>query len=52
LIDGSPRAAHADGDLYYWIQTGITGGMPSFAGQLSPSQTWDSVNYLRTIENR
>ncbi len=45
-------AAHADGDLFYWIQNGITGGMPTFSGQLTPSQTWDIVNYLRTIQNR
>ena len=45
-------AAHADGDLFYWIQNGLTGGMPAWAGQLTPSQTWDIVNYLRTIENR
>jgi mono/diheme cytochrome c family protein len=44
--------AHGDGDLFYWIQNGIPGGMPSFASQLTPSQTWDVINYLRTIENR
>jgi mono/diheme cytochrome c family protein len=44
--------AHQDGDLFYWIQNGRPGGMPAFADQLTPSQTWDIVNYLRTIENR
>jgi mono/diheme cytochrome c family protein len=45
-------AAHTDGDLYYWIQNGKPGGMPSFAGQVTASGTWDIVNYLRTIEAR
>lgn len=42
--------AHPDGDLYYWIQTGRPGGMPAFADRLTPSDTWDLVNYLRTIQ--
>jgi mono/diheme cytochrome c family protein len=41
---------HPDGDRSYWIQNGISGGMPAFAAQLGPSQTWDIVNYLWTIE--
>lgn len=42
--------AHSDGDLYYWIQNGLPGGMPGFTGQLTPSNTWDIVNYLRSLE--
>ena len=44
--------AHPDGDLFYWIQSGRPGGMPAFATGLTDAQTWDIVNYLRSIERR
>lgn len=44
--------SHRDGDLFYWIENGRPGGMPSFAGQLSDDQIWDLVNYLRSIQRR
>ena len=48
LVDHA--GAHPDGDLYFWIQNGLPGGMPAFSDRLTPSQTWDLVNYLRSIQ--
>jgi len=50
LVDHA--AAHPDGDLFYWIQNGLPGGMPAWGSQLTDSQIWDIVNYLRSIEKR
>ena len=50
LVDHA--AAHSDGDLFYWIKNGLPGGMPPWGSQLTDSQMWDVVNYLRSIETR
>lgn len=41
---------HPDGDLYYWIQTGIQGtAMPAFEDKISDDETWHLVNYVRRL---
>jgi mono/diheme cytochrome c family protein len=40
---------HSDGDLHYWIGHGLTGGMPAWAAQLSDTQIWDVIDYLRSL---
>lgn len=42
---------HLDQDLYFWVQNGIQGtAMPAFAGTLNDQQTWDVINYIRSIQ--
>jgi mono/diheme cytochrome c family protein len=45
-------SGHSDGDLFYWISNGMPGGMPAWAVQLSETQRWDLVNYLRAINGQ
>ena len=46
-------ATHPDGDLYYWIRTGIEGTpMPAFEEQFSSEETWHLVNYVRRLANQ
>ena len=41
---------HSDQVLFNFIQNGILpSGMPAQKGNLSEQQTWDLVNYLRTL---
>lgn len=40
---------HTDGDIYYWISTGLPGGMPAWAAKLSDDDRWNLVNYLRSL---
>jgi len=42
-------SAHTDGDLFYFITNGLPGGMPAWAGQLSETDRWNVINYLRSI---
>ncbi len=43
---------HTDGDIYYWITSGLPGGMPAWATRLSDTDRWNLVNYLRSINGR
>jgi mono/diheme cytochrome c family protein len=45
-------AQHTDGDLFYWISEGLPGGMPAWKDQLSETDRWDLVNYLRSINGQ
>jgi mono/diheme cytochrome c family protein len=38
---------HTDGDLFYWVSKGLPGGMPAWESQLSETDRWNLVNYLR-----
>lgn len=43
-------ASHADGDLFYWIRTGVPGtAMVGFEDQFSRSEMWHLVNYIRRL---
>jgi mono/diheme cytochrome c family protein len=43
---------HTDGDLFYWITEGLPGGMPAWKSQLSETDRWHLVNYLRSINGQ
>jgi mono/diheme cytochrome c family protein len=43
---------HTDGDLYYWISKGLPGGMPAWESELSETDRWNLVNYLRSINGQ
>jgi mono/diheme cytochrome c family protein len=43
---------HTDGDIYYWITSGLPGGMPAWGTRLSDTDRWNLVNYLRSINGR
>ena len=43
---------HTDGDIFYWISTGLPGGMPEWETKLSETDRWNLVNYLRSINGR
>jgi mono/diheme cytochrome c family protein len=41
---------HPEGDLFYWIQNGLSNGaMPAFGAQLSDEEIWHLVNYVRRL---
>lgn len=44
---------HTDGDIFYWIQNGISQGspMPAFKDKLTDDQIWHLVNYVRRLRN-
>jgi copper transport protein len=44
---------HTDGDIFYWIQNGISEGspMPAFKDKLTDDQIWHVVNYVRRLRN-
>jgi mono/diheme cytochrome c family protein len=42
---------HSDGDFYWKIQNG-KGEMPSFSKELTETQTWDIINYIRNTGNQ
>lgn len=47
------KSGRAPEDLYRVIQVGLEGTpMPSYAGRLSPEETWAVVYYLKSLEER
>jgi copper transport protein len=41
-------AGHTDGELFTWLSRGVPGtAMPGFEGQLSETDRWHTVNYIR-----
>lgn len=44
---------HTDGDVFYWIQNGISQGspMPPFKDKLTDAEIWHVVNYVRRLRN-
>jgi mono/diheme cytochrome c family protein len=40
---------HTDGDVYTWISGGLPGGMPAWQGNLTDTQIWELVDFLRAI---
>jgi copper transport protein len=44
---------HTDGDIFYWIQNGVSQGspMPAFKGKLTDDEIWHVVNYVRRLRN-
>jgi copper transport protein len=42
---------HPDGDLAYWIHSGIPPAMPGFSDQLSDLEVWHLVNYVRSLSD-
>jgi cytochrome c553 len=48
-IHGLP-GIHTDGQLYYWISTGVPNtAMPAFGQKLSDRDIWNLVNFVRTL---
>jgi mono/diheme cytochrome c family protein len=45
-------AEHTDGDLFYWISEGLPGGMPAWKTELSETDRWNLVNYLRSLNGQ
>jgi mono/diheme cytochrome c family protein len=45
---------HTDGDVFYWIQNGISQGspMPAFKDKLTDDEIWHVVNYVRRLRNQ
>ncbi len=44
--------AHTDGDIFGWIENGYPGSaMPGFSSQLSESEIWQIVNYVRSLRH-
>jgi len=47
-LTGAHLFHHGEGTLFWWVSHGIAGTpMPAFADQLSESQRWDLLNFLR-----
>jgi mono/diheme cytochrome c family protein len=43
-------AGHTDGQLFYWVSSGVQGtAMPAFGDRLSEQERWDVINYIRTF---
>jgi mono/diheme cytochrome c family protein len=44
---------HTDGDIFYWIQNGISQGspMPAFKEKLTDDEIWHVVNFVRRLRN-
>jgi copper transport protein len=41
---------HTDGDLFWWLTSGIPGtAMPAWQEQLSESERWMVIHYLRSL---
>lgn len=41
-------AGHTDGELFTWLSKGVPGtAMPAFEGQLSETDRWHVINYIR-----
>lgn len=49
LSPGGHGAHHSDGELFVIISNG-SGGMPAFRADLSPSERWQIVAFLRTLK--
>ncbi len=51
LTDKSRMAHHSDGDFFYWITYGVGREklMPSYGENLTESERWDLVNYIKTL---
>jgi mono/diheme cytochrome c family protein len=50
LTDADWKHGSSDGEIFTVIQHGVKGtGMKAFAKKLTTHQTWDVVNYLRSI---
>jgi mono/diheme cytochrome c family protein len=45
-------AEHTDGDLFYWISEGLPGGMPAWKAELSETDRWNLINYLRSLNGQ
>jgi len=44
---------HPDGDLYWWIKTGVpNSAMPAFGEQFTEDDLWHLVNYVRRLSVR
>lgn len=44
--------AHTDGDMFGWIENGYPGSaMPGFSDQLSETEIWQLVNYVRSLRH-
>lgn len=43
--------AHSDGDFHWKIMNG-KGDMPSFEDELSEEETWDIINYIKTLNRQ
>jgi copper transport protein len=51
-LTASHARSHRDEDLYYWIQNGIVeSAMPPFADVLDEDEIWDTVNYIRSLQD-
>lgn len=48
-LTASHTADHTPGDLFWWITHGLGLAMPGFGEQLSITERWDLVNFLRTL---
>ncbi len=51
LTDKERMVHHPEGDHFYWITYGVGKErlMPSFGENLTESERWDLVNYVRTL---
>lgn len=49
LRPGSHGARHSDGELFVFISAG-SGGMPAFRADLTPTERWRIVAFLRTLK--
>ncbi len=46
---GAGLFAHTDGDLFWFVSQGMSGGaMPAFATTLAETQRWDVINFLKS----
>jgi mono/diheme cytochrome c family protein len=48
-LTASHTADHTPGDLFWWITHGLGLAMPAFGDQLSVTERWDLVNFVRTL---
>jgi mono/diheme cytochrome c family protein len=42
---------HTDGDLFWWIENGISPVMPGFGDVLDNEEMWHIVNYIRSLRD-
>ena len=51
-LTSSHSRAHADIDYFAWIKYGKEGtAMPAWSGTLDDEEIWDTVNYLRSLQD-
>jgi putative copper resistance protein D len=48
-LAASHTADHTPGDLYWWVTHGLGLAMPAFGDRLSAEESWDLVNFVRTL---